>query len=92
MVLGLSLGLLAIAGDCLARATGSPDESRATRAVRVMLWAFAVLVVVEATLGLCGRLDARSTLAALAAVASALAVGTRRMAPRHAGASASASR
>ena len=43
--------LLAIVGICIARATGSPDESRATRAVRVMLWAFAILVVIEATLG-----------------------------------------
>jgi 4-amino-4-deoxy-L-arabinose transferase-like glycosyltransferase len=85
IVLGLSLGLLAIAGNGLARATGSPDESRATRAVRVMVWAFAILVVVEATLGACGRLDAGSTLAALAAVAVALAAATRRMAPRPAG-------
>jgi hypothetical protein len=80
IVLGLSIGLLFVAGTCVARATGSPDESRATRAVRVMVWAFAVLVVVEATLGACGRLDAGSTLAALTAVALALAVGTRRRA------------
>ena len=84
MVLGFSLGLLAIAGACLARVTGSPDESRATRAVRVTLWAFAVLVVVEATLGFCGRLGARSTLGGLAAVALALAASARRMARRHA--------
>ena len=75
IVLGLSLGLLAVAGICVARATGSADESRATRAVRVMVWAFAILVIVEATLGACGRLDARSTLAALTAVAIALGVG-----------------
>jgi 4-amino-4-deoxy-L-arabinose transferase-like glycosyltransferase len=78
IVLGLSIGLLFMAATCLARASGSPDESRATRAVRVMVWAFAVLVVVEATLGACGRLDAGSTLAALAAVALALAAGSRR--------------
>ena len=84
MLLGLSLGLLAIAGVCLARATGSPLESRATRTVRVMLWAFAILVVVQTTLGTSGRLDARSTLAALAAVTLALAVGTRLQAPRRA--------
>jgi 4-amino-4-deoxy-L-arabinose transferase-like glycosyltransferase len=84
IVLGLSLGLLAVAGICLARATASPEESRATQAVRGMVWAFAVLVVVEATLGACRRLDARSTLAALAVVAVALAVGMRWMAPRHA--------
>lgn len=82
IVLAVSLGLLAAAGACLARATGSPDESRATRAVRVMLWAFAILVVTEATLGVCGRLDARSTLSGLAAVALALAIGTRRSALR----------
>jgi len=82
IVLALSLGLLSVAGGCLARVTGSPEESRATRAVRVMLWAFAILVVIEATLGACGRLDARNTLAALTAVAIALAVGTRRIAPR----------
>jgi 4-amino-4-deoxy-L-arabinose transferase-like glycosyltransferase len=82
MLLGLSLGLLAIAGVCLARATGSPEESRATRAVRVMLWAFAILVVTEATLGMSGRLDARSSLVALATVALALAVGMRRLARR----------
>ena len=80
IVLALSLGLLAAAGVCLARATGAPDESRATRAVRVMLWAFAILVVVEASLGACGRLEARTTLVALAAVALALALGTRVMA------------
>ncbi len=51
IVLGLSFCLLAIAGTCLARATGSPDESRATRSIRVMLWAFAILVVTEAMLG-----------------------------------------
>ncbi len=84
IVLALSLGLLASAGVCVARATGSPGESRATRAVRVMLWALALLVVIEATLGFCGRLDARSTLAGLAAVALALALGTRRVAPRQA--------
>jgi 4-amino-4-deoxy-L-arabinose transferase-like glycosyltransferase len=82
IVLALSLGLLVVAGICLARATGAPDESRATRAVRVMLWAFAILVVTEASLGACGRLDARTTLAALAAVALALAIGTRVMASR----------
>ena len=82
-VLGLSLGLLAIAGICLARTTGSPDESRATRAVRVMLWAFAILVVTEASLGTCGWLGPRSTLVALAAVALALAIGTRGLAARN---------
>ena len=84
IVLGLSVGLLAIAGACLARATGSTDESRATGSVRAMLWAFAILVVTEAMLGATGRLDARSTLAALTAVALGLVVGTRRLAPRHA--------
>ena len=82
IVLCLSLGVLTIAGACLARATGTPDESRATRSVRVMLWAFAILVVTEAMLGAIGRLDARSTLGALAAVALMLAAGTRRSAPR----------
>jgi 4-amino-4-deoxy-L-arabinose transferase-like glycosyltransferase len=82
IVLALSLSLLALAGIRLARVTGAPDESRATRAVRAMLWAFAILIVVEATLGACGRLDARSTLAALATIAVAVAVGTRRGAPR----------
>ena len=82
IVLALSLSLLALAGICLARVTGAPDESRATRAVRAMIWAFAILIVVEAALGACGRLDARSTLAALAAVALAVALGTRGGAPR----------
>ena len=81
IVLGLSLVPLFVAGTCLARATGSADESRATRAVRAMLWALAVLVVVEATLGACGWLKARSTLLALTAVTVALAAGTRRLAP-----------
>jgi len=84
IILGLSLGLLAIAGICLARVTGAPDESRATRAVRVTLWAFALLVITEATLGTCGWLGAGNTLAALAALAVSLVVGTRRLARRHA--------
>jgi len=78
IVLALSLGLLAVAGTVVARAAGAPEESRATQAVRAMIWAFAILIVVEATLGACGRLDARSTLGALAAVAVAAAVGARR--------------
>jgi hypothetical protein len=82
IVLALSLSLLALAGICLARVTGTPEGSRATRAVGAMIWAFAILIVVEATLGACGRLDARSTLAALATVAGAVAVGTRRGASR----------
>ncbi len=85
IVLGLSLGLLAVAGALLARTTGAPEESRATRAVRATIWALASLVVLEAALGICGRLDAPSTLCGLAAVALALAVGTRRMTARQPG-------
>jgi 4-amino-4-deoxy-L-arabinose transferase-like glycosyltransferase len=75
IVLGLSLGLMLAAGACLARATGSPDESRATGAVRLAIWAFALLIVVEAALGACGRLGARATLLALGLAAfAALAI------------------
>jgi 4-amino-4-deoxy-L-arabinose transferase-like glycosyltransferase len=82
IVLALSLGLLAVAGIVVARAAGAPEESRATQAVRAMIWAFAILIAVEATLGACGWLDARSTLGALAAVAVAAAIGARRAVPR----------
>jgi hypothetical protein len=81
ILLGASLGLLAAVGLRLARVTGAPDESRATRLVRAMLWAFALLVVVEAALGAAGRLEAYATLAALTVVAAAVALGTRGRAP-----------
>jgi hypothetical protein len=81
IVLAASLALLLVAGGRLARLTASPDASRATRAVRVGIWAFALLVAVEAALGAAGHLDPRATLLALAAVAVALAVSTRRLPP-----------
>ncbi len=77
IVLGLSLTALLVAGARLAAATGDPDESRATRAVRVFIWAFATLIVTEVLLGACGRLEARTTLGALAIATAAIAVGTR---------------
>jgi 4-amino-4-deoxy-L-arabinose transferase-like glycosyltransferase len=86
IVLGASLALLVAVGIRLARVSGASGESRATRAVRATIWAFAILVVVEAALGACGRLAARATLVALAGIAAAVLVGTRRLTP--AGASA----
>jgi 4-amino-4-deoxy-L-arabinose transferase-like glycosyltransferase len=77
IVLVLSLSALLVAGAGLAAATGDPDESRTTRAVRVFIWAFATLIVTETALGTCGRLDGSSTLIALAIVAAAVAIGTR---------------
>jgi 4-amino-4-deoxy-L-arabinose transferase-like glycosyltransferase len=81
IVLGASLALLVAAGIRLAGVTAAADESRATRALRAAIWAFAILVVVEATLGACGRLEARATFVALAVVAAAVALGTRGRAP-----------
>jgi hypothetical protein len=81
IVLGVSLALLLAAGRCLARRTAAPDESRATAAVRLAVWAFAVLVAVEAALGAAGHLAPRATLLALAAVAAVLAFATRRLRP-----------
>ena len=77
ILLGVSLGLLLAAGRGLARFTAAGDESRATRAVRVAVWAFALLVAVEAALGAAGHLDARATLLALTVIAAALAVAGR---------------
>jgi Dolichyl-phosphate-mannose-protein mannosyltransferase len=84
IVLGLSLGLL-LGSVRLARATGAPDESRATQAVRVALWAFAILIVTEAALGFCGLLGARGTLIALSAITATLAIVTSHAAPRRVG-------
>lgn len=77
IVLGASLLLLVAVGTRLARASGAADDSRATRVVRAAIWAFAILVVVEAALGAAGRLEAPASLAALAAVTAALALATR---------------
>jgi hypothetical protein len=77
IVLGLSLCALFLAGVRLAGVAGNPEESRATRAVRVILWAFATLIIVEVALGVVGRLDARSALAALGTVAAAITAATR---------------
>src|SRR5262249_33145996 len=54
-----------------------PGESRATRATRGAVLAFAALVATETALGLAGWLTAGATLAVLA-VAAALAVGLAR--------------
>jgi hypothetical protein len=77
IVLVASLALLLLSGARLARVTGAPDESRATRAVRVAIWALALLVAVEGALGATGRLGARATLVALAVVSAALVAATR---------------
>jgi hypothetical protein len=77
IVLGASFVALVVVAIRLAGFTGAADDSRATRAVRAAIWAFAVLIVVEATLGAVGRLEARATFVALAAIAIAVALGTR---------------
>jgi hypothetical protein len=79
-VIVLAVGLLAMAasGQGLASLGSSPGGSRATHAVRVTLWAFLILIVVETALGDCGRLDARNTLIALVVVAIATTASTRR--------------
>ncbi len=77
IVLGASLALLVAVGIRLAGVTAAADESRATRALRAAIWAFAILVVVEAALGASGHLDARATLVALAIVAAVVVLGAR---------------
>ncbi len=79
IVLGASLALLVAVGVRLARVTAAAaaDESRATRALRVAVWAFAILVAVEAALGAAGHLEPRATLATLAVVAAAVLLATR---------------
>jgi hypothetical protein len=82
IVLGLSSALLLVAGGALARTSGAPDESRATRALRTAVWALALLVAVEAALGVCGWLGARATLVGLAVATAAIVVAIRRRATR----------
>jgi Dolichyl-phosphate-mannose-protein mannosyltransferase len=78
IVLGAGLLAMLTAGLSLAGLGGWPGESGATRAVRVTLWAFLILIVVEAAFGACGRLDARNTLVALVAVAIVTTAWTSR--------------
>jgi hypothetical protein len=82
ITLAVSLAALAFvgtfAGDRLGAPAGSPDASRATGAVRGALWAFAALVVVEASLGFAGQLTARNVALGLVAFALALAARPRR--------------
>ncbi|HEY7375845.1 MAG TPA: phospholipid carrier-dependent glycosyltransferase [Polyangia bacterium] len=69
------LGVIAAASDRLARCDG---ESRASRATRMSLAAFATVVVVEAVLGAVGLLTPAAVLVALALVAAAATALARR--------------
>ncbi len=82
ILLGAGVVAMLTAGLGLARLGGSPSESRATHALRAALWAFAILVFVEAALGACRKLDAPNTACALAAAALAIAGWTRRASVR----------
>ncbi len=83
IILAASAIALLIAGIGLAQignadGNGGAVESSATRAVRAALCAFAILVVVAATLGAGGRLDAGHALVASILVALAVATWERR--------------
>jgi hypothetical protein len=86
ITLVVSLAALVFVGARLRSADGRPDASRATGVVRGSLWACAILVVIEATLGFAGQLTARNVALALVAVALALASRPRRAAVTPAGA------
>jgi hypothetical protein len=72
ITLAVSLSLLAAIGWRFRGSSGSPDASRATGAVRGALGAFSALVVIEASLGLLGRLTARNVALGLFGVSVAL--------------------
>jgi len=67
--LAASLVALAVLARAIDRLVATPGESRAANATRMLLLAFAAVVVVETALGAVGLLDARATLIALAAPA-----------------------
>jgi hypothetical protein len=77
IVLVAGIAALLVGGIGLAR-IGSASGSRATGAVRAMIWAFALLIADEAALGACGALDAKNTLLGLAGAAIAIAAWARR--------------
>ena len=76
IALAVSVAALMAVGLRLRHAFGapdaSPDASRATAVVRGALWAFALLVGVEALLGAAGRLTARNVAVALSLFAAAV--------------------
>ena len=76
--LAASLAMLVVIARGLDRMCETPGESRASKLARMLLWAVAAVVVVEAGLGAVGWLGARTTLVALAAIAAGVVVLARR--------------
>ncbi len=88
IALAVSVAALMVVGLRLRHAPGAPaspdassDASRATAVVRGALWAFALLVAVEALLGAAGRLTARNVALALSLFAAAALTWRRRARP-----------
>ena len=79
IVLGACVGLMAVIARSIDRFAEIDAESRAARATRMLLWAFATVVVVQAALGAVGLLNPIATLVALAVLAGvAFALARRR--------------
>ena len=70
IVLGASLVLLGVIARSIDRFAAVDHETRAAKATRMMLWAFATVVVVQAGLGAVGLLTPLATLVVLAALAA----------------------
>jgi len=81
IALAASLAMAAVIARSLDRLAGADRESRAVKATRMMLWAFAAVVVVEAALGAAGLLTPLATLFVLAGVAAVTALAARRRPP-----------
>jgi hypothetical protein len=70
IVLGASLVLLGVIARSVDRFAAVDGETRAAKATRILLWAFATVVIVQAALGAVGLLTPVATLVALAALAA----------------------
>ena len=78
IALAISVVLLGVVAVAIDRLAGRDGESRASRATRMLLGAFAMVVVVEAVLGAVGLLTAASVVVALALLAAAATALARR--------------
>jgi len=85
ILLAASIAMLAVIASRFDRLFATAEESRAAKAVRVLLWAFFAIIVVEALLGAAGLVTARNTFLGLAALALVAVAVVRR--PRTAPAS-----
>jgi hypothetical protein len=80
ILLAANLLLLAVIARSIDRFAAADRESRAARATRMLLWAAATVIVVQAGLGAVGLLTPLATFVALALIASAAWLLARRRA------------